>query len=178
MQGLEVAPVRLATTVIGTGTGSRIAPRPGADLVPDPVRSLSRPAKPDRPARVLGDRLAQSYAGLPEHERPAAVDAVRDAFAAAGELTADRLFAVHLDPERPAAELPPAAGLSDRATGLYGELRAAERMRELVEDVRERVGPRPDAAALDFERRYAEFMAATHCRMGLFGLTPGRSAGE
>ncbi|MFB6871331.1 hypothetical protein [Streptomyces sp. NPDC056323] len=145
-----------------------------------------------------------SYAGLPEHERLAAVEAVRDAFAAAGELTADRLFAVDLDPERPAAELPPpAAGLSERAARLYGELlgrccahvveqltaepsfaaraaveqaRAAERTRELVEDVRERVGPRPGAAAVDFERRYAEFMAATHCRMGLFGLTLGRSA--
>ncbi|MGW2108541.1 NACHT domain-containing protein [Streptomyces sp. NPDC001948] len=206
MQGLEVALVRLATTVIGTVTRSLVTPRPGAGLVPDPVRPLPRPAKPDRLARVLGGRLAQSYAGLPEHERLAAVDAVRDTFVAAGELTADRLFAVDLDPERLAAELPPpAAGLSERAAGLYGELlgrccahvveqltaepsfaaraaveqtRAAERTRELVEDVRERVGPRPDAAALDFERRYAQFMAATHCRMGLFGLTLGRSAAE
>ncbi|MEV8102462.1 NACHT domain-containing protein [Streptomyces sp. NPDC088135] len=206
MQGLEVALVRLATTVIGTVTRSLVTPRPGAGLVPDPVRPLPRPAKPDRLTRVLGDRLDRSYAGLPEHERLAAVEAVRDTFAAAGELTADRLFAAGLDPERLAAELPPpAAGLSDRATGLYEELlgrccahvveqltaepsfaaraaveqtRAAERTRELVADVRERVGPHPDAAALDFERRYAEFMAATHCRMGLFGLTLGRSAGE
>ncbi|MEU6925789.1 NACHT domain-containing protein [Streptomyces sp. NPDC046631] len=206
MQGLEVALVRLATTVIGTVTRSLVTPRPGAGLVPDPVRPLPRPAKPDRLTRVLGDRLDRSYAGLPEHERLAVVDAVRDTFAAAGELTADRLFAAGLDPERLAAELPPpAAGLSDRATGLYEELlgrccahvveqltaepsfaaraaveqtRAAERTRELVADVRERVGPHPDAAALDFERRYAEFMAATHCRMGLFGLTLGRSAGE
>ncbi|MFE7104716.1 NACHT domain-containing protein [Streptomyces sp. NPDC057575] len=206
MQGLEVALVRLATTVIGTVTRSLVTPRPGAGLVPDPVRPLPRPAKPDRLARVLGGRLMDSCAGLPEHERLAAVEAVRDAFAAAGELTADRLFAVDLDPERLAAELPPpAAGLSERAAGLYGELlgrccahvveqltaepsfaaraaveqaRAAERTRELVEDVRERVGPRPDAAAVDFERRYAEFMAATHCRMGLFGLTLGRSAAE
>ncbi|MEE1743466.1 NACHT domain-containing protein [Streptomyces sp. JV184] len=206
MQGLEVALVRLATTVIGTVTRSLVTPRPGAGLVPDPVRPLPRPAKPDRLARVLGDRLDRSYAGLPEHERLAAVDAVRDTLAAAGELTADRLFAAGLDPERLAAELPPAAaGLSDRATGLYEELlgrccahvveqltaepsfaaraaveqtRAAERTRELVADVRERVGPHPDASALDFERRYAEFMAATHCRMGLFGLTLGRSAGE
>lgn len=206
MQGLEVALVRLATTVIGTVTRSLMAPKPGAGLVPDPVRPLPRPAKPDRLAKVLGGRLAESYAGLPEHERLAAVEAVRDAFAAAGELTADRLFAVDLDPERLAAELPaPAAGLSERAAGLYGELlgqccahvveqltaepsfaaraaveqtRAAERTRELVEDVRERVGPRPDAAALDFERRYADFMAEAHSRMGLFGLTLGRSAAE
>ncbi|MFF2896022.1 NACHT domain-containing protein [Streptomyces sp. NPDC057966] len=206
MQGLEVALVRLATTVIGTVTRSLVTPKPGAGLVPDPVRPLPRPAKPDRLAKVLGGRLAESYAGLPEHERLAAVEAVRDAFATAGKLTTDRLFAVNLDPERLAAELPPpAAGLSERAAGLYAELlgrccahvveqltaepsfaaraaveqtRAAERTRELVEDVRERVGPRPDAAALDFERRYAEFMAAAHCRMGLFGLTLGRSAAE
>ncbi|MGW1654248.1 NACHT domain-containing protein [Streptomyces atratus] len=206
MQGLEVAMLRLATTVIGTVTRSLVAPKPGAGLVPDPVRPLPRPAKPDRLARVLGGRLAESFAGLPEHERLAAVDAVRDTFAAAGELTADRLFAVGLEPQRLRAELSgPAAGLSERAVELYEELlgrccahvveqltaepsfaaraaveqvRAAERTRELVEDVRARVGPRPDAAALDFERRYAEFVAAANSRMGLFGLTLGRSASE
>ncbi|MFJ4181979.1 hypothetical protein ACIP23_29775, partial [Streptomyces sp. NPDC089733] len=99
MQGLEVALVRLATTVIGTVTRSLVTPRPGAGLVPDPVRPLPRPAKPDRLTRLLGDRLDRSYAGLPEHERLAAVEAVRDTFAAAGELTADRLFAAGLDPE-------------------------------------------------------------------------------
>ncbi|MFE7616196.1 NACHT domain-containing protein [Streptomyces sp. NPDC057496] len=206
MQGLEVALVRLATTVIGTVARSLVAPRPGAGLVPDPVRPLPRPAKPDRLARVLGDRLAESYAGLPEHERLAAVEAVRDTFAAAGGLTAERLFEVGLEPERLRAALSaPAAGLSGRAVELYEELlgrccahaveqltaqpsfmaraaveqaRATERTRELVADVRERVGPRPDAAALDFEHRYAEFMAAAHGRMGLFGLTLGRSAAE
>lgn len=206
MQGLEVALVRLATTVIGTVARSLVTPKPGAGLAPDPVRPLPRPAKPDRLARVLGGRLEESYAGLPEHERLAAVEAVRDTFAAAGELTADRLFGLNLDPELLSAELSaPPAGLSERAAGLYGELlerccahvveqltaepsfmaraaveqvRAAERTRELVEDVRDRVGPRPDATALDFERRYAEFVAATHSRMGLFGLTLGRSAGE
>lgn len=155
---------------------------------------------------MLGGRLAQSYAGVPEHERLAAVEAVRDTFAAAGELTADRLFALDLEPERLRAELSaPATGLSERAVELYEELlgrccahvveqltaqpsfaaraaveqvRAAERTRELVEDVRARVGPRPDAAALDFERRYAEFVAAANSRMGLFGLTLGRSASE
>ncbi|WP_405688872.1 NACHT domain-containing protein [Streptomyces sp. NBC_00057] len=206
MQGLEVAMFRLATTVIGTVTRSLVTPKPGAGLVPDPVRPLPRPAKPDRLAKVLGGRLAQSYAGVPEHERLAAVEAVRDTFAAAGELTADRLFALDLEPERLRAELSaPATGLSERAVELYEELlgrccahvveqltaqpsfaaraaveqvRAAERTRELVEDVRARVGPRPDAAALDFERRYAEFVAAANSRMGLFGLTLGRSASE
>ncbi|WP_328893202.1 NACHT domain-containing protein [Streptomyces sp. NBC_00236] len=206
MQGLEVALVRLATTVIGSVARSLITPKPGAGLVPDPVRPLPRPAKPDRLARVLAGRLAESYTGLPENERLAAVEAVQDTFVAAGELTADRLFGLNLDPDRLSAELSaPPAGLSDRAAGLYGELldrccahameqltaepsftaraaveqvRAAERTRELVADVRERVGPRPGTAALDFERRYTEFMATAHSRIGLFGLTLGRSTGE
>lgn len=206
MAGMEVALVRLATTVLGTVAKSLLAPKPGAGLVPDPVRPLPRPAKPDRLAKVLGGRLEASYAGLPEHERLAAVEAVKDTLAAAGALTADRLFAVDLDPERLAAGFPAApAGLSEHAAGLYRELlerccahvveqltaepsfmaraaveqvREAGRTRDLVEDVRDRLGPRPDAAALDFERRYAEFVATTHSRMGLFGLTLGRSAGE
>ncbi|MFB6814307.1 NACHT domain-containing protein [Streptomyces sp. NPDC056347] len=206
MSGPEVALLRLATTVASAVTRSLLTKKPGAGLVPDLVRPLPRPAKPDRLARVLGDRLASSYADLPEHERLAAVDAVRDAFAAAGGTTAERLFAVDLDPERLAAELgPPAEGLSERAAGLYGELlvrccahvveqltaepsflaraaveqtRAAARTQELVADVRDRVGPRPDAAALDFERRYAQFMASSYGRMGLFGLTLGRTAAE
>ncbi|MEU9205510.1 NACHT domain-containing protein [Streptomyces sp. NPDC048332] len=203
---MEVALVRLATTVLTTVARSLVTPKPGAGLVPDPVRPLPRPATPDRLAKVLGGRLRESYAGLPENERLAAVEAVRKTFAEAGELTADRLFAVDLAPERLAAGLAsPAAGLSERATDLYGELlarccghvveqvtaepsfvaraaveqtRAAGRTRELLEDVRERVGPRPDAAAMDFERRYTEFVAAAHSRTGLFGLTLGRSAGE
>ncbi|MFB7918326.1 NACHT domain-containing protein [Streptomyces sp. NPDC056061] len=206
MHGLEVAVLRLATTVAGTVARSLLTPRPGAGLVPDPVRPLPRPAGPDRLAKVLGGRLTASYAHVPEHERLAAVEAVRDTFAAAGELTADRLFALGLDPQRLRAELPgPAAGLADGAVDLYEELlgrccahvverltaepsfvaraaveqiRSAERARELVEDVRGRLGPRPDAAATAFEQRYADFVAAAHSRMGLFGLTLGRSAGE
>ncbi|MEU2025376.1 NACHT domain-containing protein [Streptomyces sp. NPDC016469] len=206
MQGLEVALLRLATTVIGTVARSLLAPKPGAGLVPAPVRPLPRPAKPDRLAKVLGGRLAESYADVPAHERLAAVDAVRDAFAAGDEVTADRLFAVGLDPGRLAAALPaPDPGLSERAGDLYGELlgrccahvveqltaepsfmaraaveqtRATERTRELVEDVRRRLGPAPEAAALDFEERYARFVAQAHSRMELFGLTLGRSAGD
>ncbi|MFI9624038.1 NACHT domain-containing protein [Streptomyces sp. NPDC052042] len=206
MHGLDIALLRLATTVAGAVARSLVRPGRGAGLVPDPVRPLPRPAKPDRLAKVLGSRLTESYADLPEHERLAAVDAVRDTFEAAGELTADRLFALDLDPARLRAELPvPAAGLAERAAGLYEELlgrccehvveqltaepsfaaraaveqvRSTARTRELIEDVRSRTGPRPDAAALDFERRYADFVAATHSRMGLFGLTLGRTAGE
>ncbi|MFE7573912.1 NACHT domain-containing protein [Streptomyces sp. NPDC057521] len=206
MQGLEVALLRLATTVVTAVTRSLVTPKPGAGLVPDPVRPLPRPAKPDRLAKVLGGRLTESYADVPGHERLAAVDAVRDAFAAGDAVTADRLFAAGLDPERLAATLPaPDPGLSERARGLYGELlalccaqlveqltaepsfmaraaveqtRATESLREAVDHVRQRLGPAPDAAALDFEGRYARFIAQAHSRMELFGLTLGRSAGD
>ncbi|MCX5413446.1 NACHT domain-containing NTPase [Streptomyces sp. NBC_00059] len=206
MSGTEVALIRLATTVIGTVAKSLLTSRPGAGLVADPVRPLPRPAKPDRLARVLGARLTERYADLPEHERLAALGSVHDTFAAAGELDADRLFALDLDAARLRAELSsPAAGLSPRAEELYGELlgrccehlveqltahpsfaaraaveqtRAGARTRELVEDVRARVGPRPDASALAFEQRYAEFVTTANSRMGLFGLTLGRSASE
>ncbi|MFI8817228.1 MULTISPECIES: NACHT domain-containing protein [unclassified Streptomyces] len=206
MSGTEVALMRLATTVLGAVARALLTPRPGAGLVTDPVRPLPRPAKPDRLAKVLGGRLAESYADLPEHERLAALASVQDTFASAGELGAERLFALELDPGRLCAELSaPAAGLSSRAAELYEELlgrccahaveqltahpsfaaraaveqvREAGRTRELLEDVRSRVGPRPDAAAMDFERRYADFVATANSRMGLFGLTLGRSAGE
>ncbi|MFJ8841713.1 NACHT domain-containing protein [Streptomyces cyaneofuscatus] len=203
MPGTEVALIRPATTVIGAATKALLNPRPGAGLVPDPVRPLPRPAKPDRLAKVLAGRMSESYADLPEHERLAAVTSVQDTFAAV-DLTADRLFALELAPERLRTELSaPAAGLSERARELYEELlgrccahlveqltahpsfaaraaveqvRAAGRTRELVEDVRDRVGPRPDAADLEFEGRYAEFMATSNSRVELFGLTLGRSA--
>ncbi|MFJ2218447.1 NACHT domain-containing protein [Streptomyces anulatus] len=205
MSGTEVALLRLATTVIGAAAKALLTPRPGAGLVPDPVRPLPRPAKPDRLAKVLAGRMADAFADLPEHERLAALTSVQDTFAAADEPDAGRLFALELDPERLRAELSaPAAGLSARAVNLYEDLlgrccahlveqltahpsfaaraaveqvRAAGRTRELVEDVRDRVGPRPDAADLDFERRYAEFVATANGRVELFGLTLGRSAG-
>ncbi|MFB6906140.1 NACHT domain-containing protein [Streptomyces bacillaris] len=204
MSGTEVALIRLATTVLGAATKALLTPRPGAGLVPDPVRPLPRPPKPDRLAQVLAGRLSEAYADLPEHERLAALASVQDTFAA-GVLDTDRLFALELAPERLHAELSsPASGLSARACALYEDLlgrccahlveqltahpsfaaraaveqvRAAGRTRELVEDVRDRVGPRPDAVDLDFELRYAEFMAAANSRVELFGLTLGRSAG-
>ncbi|WP_435286252.1 NACHT domain-containing protein [Streptomyces bacillaris] len=204
MSGTEVALIRLATTVLGAATKTLLTPRPGAGLVPDPVRPLPRPPKPDRLAKVLAGRLSEAYADLPEHERLAALASVQDTFAA-GALDTDRLFALELAPERLHAELSsPASGLSARACALYEDLlgrccahlveqltahpsfaaraaveqvRAAGRTRELVEEVRDRVGPRPDAADLDFEQRYAEFMAAANSRVELFGLTLGRSAG-
>ncbi|WP_406140676.1 NACHT domain-containing protein [Streptomyces anulatus] len=205
MSGTEVALLRLATTVIGAAAKALLTPGPGAGLVPDPVRPLPRPAKPDRLAKVLAGRMADSFADLPEHERLAALTSVQDTFAGSDEPDAGRLFALELDPERLRAELSaPAAGLSARAVDLYEDLlgrccahlveqltahpsfaaraaveqvRATGRTRELVEDVRDRVGPRPDAADLDFERRYAEFVATANGRVELFGLTLGRSAG-
>ncbi|MEV8053822.1 NACHT domain-containing protein [Streptomyces bacillaris] len=204
MSGTEVALIRLATTVLGAATKTLLTPRPGAGLVPDPVRPLPRPPKPDRLAKVLAGRLSEAYADLPEHERLAALASVHDTFAA-GALDTDRLFALELAPERLHAELSaPAPGLSARTLDLYEDLlgrccahlveqltahpsfaaraaveqvRAAGRTRELVEDVRDRVGPRPGAADLDFEQRYAEFTAAANSRVELFGLTLGRSAG-
>ncbi|MDT0432073.1 MULTISPECIES: NACHT domain-containing protein [Streptomyces] len=206
MPGTEVALLRLATTVVGAVARAALAPKPGAGLVADPVRPLPRPAKPDRLARVLGARLTASYADLPEHEQLAALASVQDAFARAGELTAERLFALDLDETRLRAELSaPDPGLSARAAGLYDDLllrccahllqqltahpsftaraaveqtRAGARTRDLVEDVRARLGPRPDAAALAFEERYAAYVATAHSRMGLFGLTLGRSTGD
>ncbi|MFF3755225.1 NACHT domain-containing protein [Streptomyces sp. NPDC002018] len=194
--------VRLAGTVAGAVAKSVLLPKPGAGLVASPVRPLPKPASPDRLAKVLAGRLAAAHghARLPENERLAALEAVRSAFAAAGALTPERLFALDLDPARLAAELRgphpgPAEDLYDELLGLccahvveqltahpsfaaraaVEQTRAAGRTRELVEDVRERVGPRRDAAALAFEERYGAYVARTHGRLELFGLTLGRS---
>ncbi|MGW2813175.1 NACHT N-terminal Helical domain 1-containing protein [Streptomyces sp. NPDC001415] len=203
MPGLEVVVLRLASTVVSTVAKSVLAPRPGADLAAGPLRPLPKPASPDRLARVLGRRLEESYASLPAHERAAAADAVRDGFAAAGELDADRLFALSLDPDRLAAELRrphPGPGEplyeelltlccahyveqltahpSFAARAAVGQVRSADAARELIEDVRDRVGPRPEATALAFEEKYARYVEQTHSRLELFGLTLGRSASE
>ncbi|MFF9426485.1 NACHT domain-containing protein [Streptomyces sp. NPDC014746] len=205
MQGLEVVLLRLAGTAVGAIARSAVAPRKGAGLVPSPLRPVPRPAKPDRLAKVLGGRLAERYGALPEHERLAAIEGVRDAFAAAGPIDTDRLFAAGLDPARLRDALrSPDRGLSGRTLELYDDLlglccahlveqltaepsfparaaveqvRAADRTRDAVESlIAER--PRPEAAALAFEERYARYVAQTHGRLELFGLTLGRSARE
>ncbi|MER6158013.1 NACHT domain-containing protein [Streptomyces sp. NPDC001868] len=201
MQGIEVVLVRLASTVVSTLVKSVLTPvarKQGAGLVTDPVRPLPKPPSPDRLARVLSGRISGAYADLPEHERLAAVAAVQDTFAAAG-LTADRLFAADLDPERLAAGLPaPDAGLSARALDLYAELlglccahlveqltahpsfaaraaveqtRRSGRAEGLLLDLADT--PRPRSVALDFEQRYTEFVARTQSRLELFGVTLG-----
>ena len=203
MQGLEVVLVRLASTVAQTVAKSLLTRAPGAGLVPDPVRPLPRPARPDRLARVLGGRIADAYAGLPEHERLAAVAAVQDTFAAAEALDTDRLFATDLDPERLAEELRrPVGDLAERARDLYGELlglccahlveqftmdpsfaaRAAVEQTRRSGSAAELLGalrpPDPAAAALGFEERYARYVGETHGRLELFGLTLGGNSGR
>ncbi|MFF3942040.1 NACHT domain-containing protein [Streptomyces phaeofaciens] len=194
MQGIEVVVVRLASTVVSTVAKSALAPKPGAGLVTDPVRPLPGQPGPDRLARVLGGRIADGYASLPEHERLAAVAAVQDTFTAAGELTADRLFAADLDPRRLADELRrPVDDLAEAARDLYTELlrlccahvveqltaqpsfaarAAVEQTRRTGALLRDRADPVPPAH-LAFEQRYADFVAATHSRLELFGITLG-----
>ncbi|WP_438294539.1 NACHT domain-containing protein [Streptomyces sp. HUAS TT7] len=203
MPGLEVVVLRLASTVVSTVAKSALAPRPGAGLVAGPLRPLPKPASPDRLAKVLGHRLEEAYGSLPEHERTAAADAVRDSFAAADGIDTERLFALGLAPDRLADELRrphPGPGRplyeelltlccahvleqltahpSFAARAAVEQTRSADAARELIEDVRDRVGPRPEAAALAFEEKYARYVEQTHGRLELFGLTLGRSASE
>ncbi|MFL1903995.1 NACHT domain-containing protein [Streptomyces tauricus] len=201
MQGLEVVLVRLASTVASTLAKSLLTPKRGAGLVSSPVRPLPRPAGPDRLAKVLSARISAAYPALPEHERLAAVAAVQDTFATADPLDAERLFALDLDPARVRDSLRAAPeDLSDRARDLYDELlalccahlveqltadpsfaaraaveqtRRAGRAEELLSRLS---GHRPEAVALGFEQRYAEFVADTHGRMELYGLTLGNRA--
>ncbi|MFD9791720.1 NACHT domain-containing NTPase [Streptomyces sp. NPDC059070] len=200
---MEVALLRLAGTVVSTVAKSLLSPKPGAGLVPAPVRRLPGPASPERLAKVLGRRLAAGYGPLPEHERTAAADAVADALAAAGELTPEYLFSLGLDPERlrDALRRPhpgPGGALYEELLGLccahvveqltahpafaaraaVEQVRAAGRTYGLVAEVRDRLGPRPQATALGFEERYAAYVTETHGRLELFGLTLGRSRGE
>ncbi|UFQ18142.1 MULTISPECIES: NACHT domain-containing protein [Streptomyces] len=200
MQGLETALVRLAVTALSTLARSVVTPQPGAGLVTGRVRPLPKPASPERLARVLSGRIKGSYARLPENERLAAVAAVRDAFAAAGTLDAERLFAVDLEPRRLAAEIRrPVPDLTEEAQGLYAALlelccahlieqltahpsfaarAAVEQTRRTGELLRERQ-PAAASAASDFERRYAGFLAETHSRLELFGVTlAGRTRAE
>lgn len=203
MSGMEVALLRLAGTVASTVAKALLSPKPGAGLVSAPVRPLPRPASPERLAKVLGGRLGDAYGSLPEHERTAAADAVADAFAAAGELTPAYLFSLDLEPARLRAALRrphpgPGEALYEELLGLccahvveqltahpafaaraaVEQVRAAGRTYKMVADVRDRLGPRPEAAALSFEERYAAYVTETHGRLELFGLTLGRSRGE
>ncbi|WP_448700798.1 NACHT domain-containing protein [Streptomyces avidinii] len=167
--------------------------RPPAELGDSEMRRLTE---------TLASRLGPECAALPEHERLAALDAVGDGFAALGALDAGALFAADLDPSALAAALPPPpAGLAPAAGALYGRLvrlccaHAVEYVTTLpgfgaradVELVRrtgelaravDRLGAAGDGAAYAFEERYAEYIARTHGRLQLFGLTLSRSRQE
>ncbi|MER6446880.1 NACHT domain-containing protein [Streptomyces venezuelae] len=151
---------------------------------------------------ALAARLGPEGTALPEHERLAALDAVGDAFAELGPLDAEALFATDLDPTALAAAVPPPpAGLSPSAEALYGRLvrlcctHAVEYLTTLpgfgaragVELVRrtgelaravDRLGAAGDGTAYAFEERYAQYVAHTHGRLRLFGLTLSRSRQE
>ncbi|MEU8435606.1 NACHT domain-containing protein, partial [Streptomyces sp. NPDC029216] len=158
-----------------------------------------------RLAGELAARLGGAAARLPEHERLAALDAVADAFAAGlGGAGADALFAADLDPAALAAKLPVPTGavLSPAARALAADLirmtctHAVEYLTTLpsfgaraeVELVR-RTGALQrsvdrlaeaggDGAGQAFEERYARWVADTHGRLQLFGLTTGRAREE
>ncbi|MEY2230269.1 MULTISPECIES: NACHT domain-containing protein [Streptomyces] len=167
--------------------------RPPAELGDSEMRRLTE---------TLAARLGPECAALPEHERLAALDAVGDGFAALGALDAEALFAADLDPTALAAALPPPpAGLAPAAEALYGRLvrlccaHAVEYVTTLpgfgaradVELVRrtgelaravDRLGHAGDGSAYAFEERYAQYVARTHGRLQLFGLTLSRSRQE
>ncbi|WP_409238805.1 NACHT domain-containing protein [Streptomyces sp. PA5.6] len=198
MQGLETVLVRLAATALGTIAKAVVTPRPGAGLVAARVRPLPRPAGPERLARVLAGRIEEKYATVPGHERLAAVAAVQDGFAVAGTLDAERLFAIDLDPRRLATDLRrPVPDLAVRAQELYAELlelccvhvveeltahpsfaarAAVEQTRRTGELLRGQCSAPATAAPPGFEQRYAHFVAETHSRLELFGVTLGGRA--
>ncbi|MFI5665932.1 NACHT domain-containing protein [Streptomyces sp. NPDC051704] len=152
--------------------------------------------------QTLASRMGPVCGSLPEHERLAALDAVADAFTTLGPLTADALLAADLDPSALAATLPPPPpGLNEAAQRLYRDLVAlccahaveyattlpgfgartgvelVRRTGELARAV-DRLADRPDGSAHAFEERYARYVAETHDRLQLFGLTLSRSRRE
>lgn len=131
MTGFETVLLRVAGAAAGALVKSLLTRSPGAGLTPDPARPTAlwrRPAELGDPeirrlTRTLASRLGEATAGLPEHERLAAADAVADAFAALGPVDAGALFAADLDPAALAATLPPPpSGLNEAAERLYRDL--------------------------------------------------------
>ncbi|MER6777196.1 MULTISPECIES: NACHT domain-containing protein [unclassified Streptomyces] len=210
MTGFETVLLRVAGTAAGALVKSLLTRSPGAGLTPDPARPTAlwrRPVELGDPeirhlTRTLASRLGEVTAGLPEHERLAAADAVADAFAALGPVDAGALFAADLDPATLAATLPPPpSGLNEAAERLYRDLvrlccgHAVEYLTTLpgfgartdVELVRrtgelaravDRLADHSNGAAYAFEERYARYVAETHGRLQLFGLTLSRSRRE
>ncbi|MFD7081275.1 NACHT domain-containing protein [Streptomyces sp. NPDC059918] len=188
----------LLTRVPGAG----LTPDPAA-----PAPRWRRPAELGEPEiRRLTETLASGMnpvcASLPEHERLAALDAVADAFATLGPLDADALFEADLDPAILAGTLPPPPpGLNAAAERLYRDLialccaHAVEYVTTLpafgaradVELVRrtgalgralDRLDHAGGGTAYAFEERYAHYVAETHGRMQLFGVTTSTARQE
>ncbi|MEU4731335.1 NACHT domain-containing protein [Streptomyces sp. NPDC023588] len=190
-------------SLLARAPGAGLAPDPAR-----PVQLWRRPpaelgqAEIRRLADILVARLGEATTRLPEHERLAALAAVGDAFAAFGPVDADALFAADLEPSALAAALPPPpAGLGAGAEALYGRLvrlccehavqyattlpnfgartdvELVRRTGELARAVH-RLGDRSDGAAHAFEERYARYIAETHGRLQLFGVTFSRSRQE
>ncbi|MEV7418099.1 NACHT domain-containing protein [Streptomyces sp. NPDC089919] len=173
-----------------------------------PARRWQRPAELGGAelrglAADLAARLGGAVDRLPEHERLAALDAVADAFAGPGAMDAGAAFAADLDPARLAARLavPNGAGLSTAAEAVCRELiltactHAVEYLTTMpsfgaradVELVRrtgelqrslDRLAEPADGAVHAFEARYTRYLAETHGRLQLFGLTTGRRREE
>ncbi|MFF3652471.1 NACHT domain-containing protein [Streptomyces sp. NPDC002181] len=188
----------LLTRVPGAG----LTPDPAA-----PAPRWRSPAELGEPEiRRLTETLASGMnpvcASLPEHERLAALDAVADAFATLGPLDADALFEADLDPAILAGPLPPPPpGLNAAAERLYRDLialccaHAVEYVTTLpafgaradVELVRrtgalgralDRLDHAGGGTAYAFEERYAHYVAETHGRMQLFGVTTSTARQE
>ncbi|MEU9299265.1 NACHT domain-containing protein [Streptomyces sp. NPDC048269] len=192
----------LVKSLLGRTPGAGLAADPArpaprwrrpAELGDDEVRRLTE---------TLAARLGEATARLPEHERLAAVEAVGDAFAALGSLDAEALFAADLDPTALASTVPaPPPGLGEGAQALYRRLvrlccaHAVEYVTTLpgfgaradVELVRRtgeltrslsRLGSAGGGAAYAFEERYARYVAETHGRLQLFGITLSRPRQE
>ncbi|MCX5196512.1 NACHT domain-containing protein [Streptomyces sp. NBC_00249] len=179
-----------------TDMGVRPAPlwRRAAQLGEPEIRRL---------AEELADRLGAAADRLPAHERLAALDAAADAFTGPGTVDADALFAADLDPAALAAALPvpPGAGLSPAAEaacrklirlvcvhaveylttlpgfGARADVELVRRAGELARKV-DRLGDTGSGAAYAFEERYARYVAETHGRLQLYGLTTGRAREE
>ncbi|MFJ3964496.1 NACHT domain-containing protein [Streptomyces sp. NPDC090036] len=193
----------LVKSLLARVPGAGLTPEPAR-----PVQRWRRPpaelgdSEMRRLAAALAARIDEATVRMPEHERLAAVTAVGDAFAALGPLDAEALVAADLDPAAVAAAVPPPpAGLSEAAEALYGRLvrlccaHAVEYVTTLpgfaaradVELVRrtgelaravDRLADRPDGASYAFEERYARYVAESHGRLRLFGLTLSRSRQE